>query len=100
MDFMLSAVTNFSDLVTTLQLTGRAGEGERVRELAGGVSALVGVVEGGREPWVVKAPLGQLTVNDEWLADRSRGANEAAILAQLDGQLGPVRTPRLLFFDD
>lgn len=97
---MRSAVTNFSDLVTTLQQTGRAGEGEHVRELAGGVSALVGVVEGGGEPWVIKVPLGQLSVDDEWLADRSRGANEAAILAQLDGQLGPVRTPRLLFFDD
>jgi aminoglycoside phosphotransferase (APT) family kinase protein len=100
MDFMQSAVTNFSDLVTTLQLTGRAGEGEHVRQLAGGVSALVGVVEGGHEPWVIKAPLGQLSVDDEWLADRSRGANEAAILAQLDGQLGPIRTPRLLFYDD
>jgi 5-methylthioribose kinase len=49
---------------------------------------------------VIKVPLGQLTVDDEWLADRSRGANEAAILGALDGQLGPVRTPRLLFFDD
>jgi len=100
MDFMQSAVTNFSDLVTTLQRTGRTSEGEHVRELAGGVSALVGVVEGGREPWVIKVPLGRLSVDDEWLADRSRGANEAAILAQLDGLLGPIRTPRLLFYDD
>jgi hypothetical protein len=52
---MQSALTNFSDLVTTLQLTGRAGEGEHVRQLAGGVSALVGVVEDGHEPWVIKA---------------------------------------------
>jgi 5-methylthioribose kinase len=58
------------------------------------------VIEGSDTPWVVKTPLAKLTVDDEWLVDRERGANEALILELLGGRLGPVRTPRLLFFDE
>jgi aminoglycoside phosphotransferase (APT) family kinase protein len=99
MDFMLSALTNFDDLMLALRSTGRVSDTQHLRALTGGVSALVAVIEGGDEPWVVKAPLDQLSVDDEWLADRERGANEATILDLLKGQLGPVRTPRLLFYD-
>lgn len=97
---MQTVLTNFDDVISALRSMGRLSDTQQLRTLTGGVSALVALVEGGDEPWVVKAPLGQLTVDDEWLADRERGANEATILQLLDGQLGPVRTPRLLFFDE
>src|SRR5450631_3251613 len=96
---MQSALTNFDDLMSALRLTRRVDDSQHMRPLAGGVSALVAVIEGGDDPWVVKAPLGQLSVDDEWLVNRDRGQNEATILDLLKGQLGPVRIPRLLFYD-
>ncbi len=83
-----------------LRSTNRLGDDEGIRILTGGVSALVGLVDGGAQPWIVKSPLAQLSVRDEWLVGRERGANEAIILEKLGGQLGPVRTPHLLFFDE
>lgn len=97
---MRPALTNIDDVVVALRSTNRLGVDERIHPLTGGVSALVGLVEGGAQPWIVKSPLAQLSVSDEWLVGRERGANEATILEQLGGHLGPVRTPNLLFFDD
>lgn len=97
---MQSVLTNIDDVVVALRSTHRLGDDERIHVLTGGVSALVGLVEGGPQPWIVKSPLAQLSVSDEWLVGRERGANEATILGQLGGRLGPVRTPNLLFFDD
>lgn len=96
---MQSVLRNLDDVEAALRSTGRMGEAQHLRALTGGVSALVAVVEGGATPWIVKTPLGQLTVSDEWLVDRERGANEAAVLEIIAGRLGTVRTPRLLFFD-
>jgi len=96
---MPSALTNFDDLLVALKATGRVVGTAHMRPLTGGVSALVAVVEEGDQQWVAKVPLGQLSVSDEWLADRSRGANEARVLELLQGRLGPARTPQLLFFD-
>ena len=96
---MQSVMTNLDDVIAVLRSSGRLGGDERLQPLTGGVSALVAVVEGGQLPWIVKTPLTQLTVSDEWLVGRERGANEATILELLAGALGPVRTPRLLFFD-
>ena len=42
------------------------------RELGGGVSNTVILVEAGREKFILKQALPQLRVRDEWLADRSR----------------------------
>jgi len=97
---MQSVLTNLDDVVAALRSSKRIGDGDHLRALTGGVSALVAVVEGGAPPWIVKTPLGQLTVSDEWVVDRQRGANEAAVMAFLGGRLGPLRTPRLLFFDE
>ena len=97
---MQSVLTTFDDVLVALRTSKRMTGNDRLRALTGGVSALVALVEGDGQPWIVKTPLGQLTVSDEWLVDRQRGANEATILELLDGQLGPVRTPRLLFFDE
>src|SRR6202035_2193783 len=96
---MQSVMTNLDDVIAALRCSGRLGEGERLQPLTGGVSALVAVVEGGPRAWLVKTPLAQLTVSDEWLVGRERGANEAMILDLLEGELASVRTPRLLFFD-
>lgn len=60
---------------------------------------MVAVVEDEESKWVAKSPLQRLAVADEWIVDRQRGGNEAAILCFLDGCLGPLRTPRLRFFD-
>jgi len=79
---------------------GYAAEGARLLPLHGGVSSLAAVVDDAGTQWVVKTPRGRLGVADEWLADRCRGAHEAAILAHLGGALGPVQVPRVLFFDE
>jgi|GEM_PF-1457062 aminoglycoside phosphotransferase (APT) family kinase protein len=65
----------------------------------GGVSSLVAIVKQGDDRWVARVPLERLDVEDEWIVDRSRGNNEAAILDFLEGRLGPVRVPRLRFMD-
>jgi tRNA A-37 threonylcarbamoyl transferase component Bud32 len=96
---MQSAVTTLDELARALVETGRLDETQSLRKLTGGVSALVAVVEGGEHPWVVKAPLERLTVKDEWIVDQRRGENEAAVLALLQGRLGPIRTPLLHFYD-
>lgn len=83
-----------------LRTTGRAGPGSRLVPLAGGVSSLVAAVDDDGDRWVVKSPLDRLAVADEWHADRRRGANEATALALLAGRVGPLRVPRLRFFDE
>ena len=80
--------------------TGRIDPSARLTALTGGVSSIVARVDDdSAEPWVAKAPLAQLAVADEWLVDRRRGASEAAALELLQGRVGPVEVPRLLFFD-
>lgn len=82
-----------------LRSSGRIGPHARLAVLRGGVSSLVAEICEGTDHWVVKSPLARLSVADEWRVDRSRGAHEAAVLAHLDGRLGPARVPRLRFFD-
>jgi tRNA A-37 threonylcarbamoyl transferase component Bud32 len=94
-----AAPANIAELRDALIATGYIGESARLTLLAGGVSSIVVMVDDRDEQWVAKAPLQRLAVADEWIVDRSRGANEAAILKFLGGRLGPVRIPRLRFFD-
>lgn len=96
---MPTALTNFDDVVAFLRSTGRIGLNTDVHPLTGGVSALVAVVGDADQCWVVKVPLGKLSVDDDWCVGRERGANEAMLLELLAGELGPVRVPRLLFFE-
>jgi 5-methylthioribose kinase len=77
----------------------RIGPEATLTALAGGVSSLVALVDDGDEQWVVKSPLHRLAVDQEWLVDRARGANEAEALTDLQGHLGPAAVPRLRFFD-
>jgi 5-methylthioribose kinase len=92
--------STLGDLRSALLETGHIRPSARLTALTGGVSSIVARVDDdGVEPWVVKAPLAQLAVADEWLVDRRRGASEAAALDLLQGRVGPVEIPRLLFFD-
>jgi 5-methylthioribose kinase len=94
------APATMGDLRLVLLETGRIESSARLTALTGGVSSIVARVDDEHaEPWVVKAPLAQLAVDDEWLVDRRRGASEAAALALLQGGVGPVQVPHLLFFD-
>ena len=78
---------------------GRIDGRSRLRLLPGGVSSTVAVVEGPEGRWLAKTPLGRLAVAEEWPADRARALREAAVLALLDGRVGPARAPRLRFVD-
>ncbi len=95
-----AAPANIDELRDALIEAGRIGQSARLTLLAGGVSSIVVMVQEKDEQWVAKAPLQRLAVADEWIVDRSRGANEATILKFLGGRLGPARIPRLRFFDD
>jgi hypothetical protein len=76
---------------------GRLTPGADLVPLDGGVSCLVGLSDNNGSPFVVKAARTRLAVEDEWLADPSRSLRESAILSLLDGHLGPMRVPRVLF---
>lgn len=79
---------------------GWVGPSAVFTELAGGVSSVIASVRDGEAALVVKSPRSQLAVRSEWRVSRRRGAFEAAALSLLEGWLGPVRVPRLLFFDE
>jgi 5-methylthioribose kinase len=91
--------TSVDELRDALIATGRIDHSAQLRLMLGGVSSLVAIVEQPYDRWVARVPLERLAVDDEWIVDRSRGANEAAILDFLEGRLGSVRVPLLRFFD-
>ena len=71
----------------------------RLAVLGGGVSNLVVKVQVGDEAFVVKQALGQLRVQDEWVADRSRILREAACLRALRQFVGTDVAPQVLWED-
>lgn len=69
----------------------RDAKGCVVRELGGGVSNIVLLVEWPDEPerrWVVKQSLGKLRVKDDWRSDRNRIFREAESIRMLRPVLG------------
>jgi aminoglycoside phosphotransferase (APT) family kinase protein len=94
-----AAPSNLEELRSVLLRQGLIDQSAQLTLLRGGVSSVVAIVAQGDDRWVARAPLERLDVSDEWIVDRSRGENEAAILDFLDGRLGPVRVPRLRFMD-
>jgi 5-methylthioribose kinase len=87
-------------------LAGRGlapGEEEiSVRELGGGVSNIVLLVEWPGNPekrWVVKQSLGKLRVKDDWRSERSRIFREAEALRALRPVLGPAALPEVIHVD-
>ena len=72
---------------------GLAKTGERVtaRELGGGVSNIVLLIEWADQPdrrWVLKQSLGKLRVKDDWRSDRGRVFREAEAIQALRPLLG------------
>ncbi len=73
-----------------------------VRELGGGVSNVVLLVERLRAPkrrWVVKQSLGKLKVEDDWRSERERIFNEAEALQLLGNVLGRSSLPEVIDID-
>ncbi|MBI1984115.1 MAG: hypothetical protein HYS61_07950, partial [Acidobacteria bacterium] len=76
---------NVRDYLSGRGLAQDAREG-RVRELGGGVSNTVLLVEWPDPPerrWVVKQSLEKLRVKDDWRSERSRISREAASIQAL-----------------
>lgn len=69
-----------------------------IRELGGGVSNLVLLVEGPHERWVAKQSLGKLRVKDDWRSKRDRILREASAIAALGRVLGAA-VPRVIHMD-
>ncbi|MEZ5401499.1 MAG: phosphotransferase [Bryobacteraceae bacterium] len=70
-----------------------------VRELGGGVSNIVLLAESPAMRLVVKQSLGQLRVEEEWLADRERIFRECDALRLLAPHLPPASLPAVVFED-
>jgi aminoglycoside phosphotransferase (APT) family kinase protein len=68
------------------------------RPLGGGVSSDIWLVGDGDDHLVVKRPLAELKVADDWHAPLERGASEAAYLMEV-GRLVPGACPKVLAFD-
>ena len=86
---------SFETVLEAMRAAGRIGGHSTVRRLSGGVSSFIAVVGEDGDPWVLKAARHRLDVRDDWTADPRRAHREGAILAALDGSLGPLRVPRI-----
>ena len=91
---------NLPDYLAAQGLIERA-EDVTVRELGGGVSNLVLLVESldGARRWVVKQSLGKLRVKDDWRSDRGRIFREAEALECLKPSLGAYAIPQVIHVD-
>jgi 5-methylthioribose kinase len=88
--------TNAADYLAS---RGLALEGTQIRELGGGVSNTVLLVESGAGRFVLKQSLGKLRVEQEWLSDRDRIFRESAALRKLGPLLPAGSLPEVLFDD-
>jgi 5-methylthioribose kinase len=75
-----------------------------VRELGGGVSNTVLLVEGeaaggGEKRWVVKQSLEKLRVQDDWRSERGRIFREAEAIQALRPVLGQASVPQVVYID-
>ena len=80
----------------------RGEEEISVRELGGGVSNIVLLVEWPGNPerrWVIKQSLGKLRVKDDWRSERSRIYREAEAIRALRPVLGPAALPEVIHID-
>lgn len=79
---------------------GASGKPLQCRELGGGVSNTVVLVEGGQERFILKQALPQLRVKDEWLADRTRIWRERDSLLAVSRVLPAGWVPKILWSDE
>jgi len=73
-----------------------------IRELGGGVSNIVLLVEWPDQPdrrWVAKQSLGKLRVTDDWWSERDRIYREAEAIEALGPVLGDTAVPRIVSVD-
>jgi len=99
-DFLLSP-QNALEYLVERGLT-RVEEEISVRELGGGVSNIVLLVEWPGNPdrrWVMKQSLGKLRVKDDWRSERSRIYREAQSIQALRPVLGPAALPEVMHID-
>ncbi len=98
--FLLTA-ENLRDYLVGCDLV-RGDEEIAIRELGGGVSNIVLMVERPADPrgnWVVKQSLGKLRVKDDWRSERSRIIREAESIQALLPVLGPAGVPKVIHLD-
>jgi 5-methylthioribose kinase len=98
--FLLTA-DNARDYLVERGLTGATDE-IYIRELGGGVSNIVLLVEWPGEPdrsWVVKQSLGKLRVKDDWRSERSRIIREAESIKAMGPVLGRGSVPSVIHLD-
>ncbi len=69
-----------------------------IRELGGGVSNLVSLIEGPGIRWVAKQSLGKLRVTENWVSQRERIFREAAAIQSL-GSILDNAVPRVVYVD-
>jgi 5-methylthioribose kinase len=99
-DFLLTAENLPSYLVD--QKLVRDEHEVAIRELGGGVSNIVLLVEWPEKPerrWVAKQSLGKLRVKDDWRSDRERIFREAGAIQALAPVLGDGATPQVISVD-
>ena len=69
-----------------------------IRELGGGVSNIVSLIEGPGIRWVAKQSLGKLRVKDDWRSSRQRVFREAAAIQSL-GSILDGAVPQVIHVD-
>lgn len=70
-----------------------------VRELGGGVSNIVLMLEWPDRRWVIKQSLEKLRVQDDWRSERSRIYREAESIQALRPVLGEAALPEVIYID-
>jgi len=95
---------NPQNILPYLRSGGWAGPQDeiRVRELGGGVSNIVLLVEWRDRPerrWVVKQSLEKLRVQDDWRSERNRIFREAEAIQALRPVLGEASLPEIVHID-
>ncbi len=75
------------------------GRGISIRELGGGVSNLVFLVEGPKFRWVAKQSLEKLRVKDDWRSDRDRIYREAEAIQSLAPVVADSALPKVICVD-
>ncbi len=96
-DFSLSA-ENVLDYLTEQGLA-ESTEGVSVRELGGGVSNIVLMLEWPDHRWVIKQSLEKLRVQDDWRSERGRIYREAESIQALRPVLGETALPEVIHID-
>jgi 5-methylthioribose kinase len=100
-DHVLLTPENFKSYLVSRRLVNHARECV-VRELGGGVSNIVLLIEWPHHPgrrWVAKQSLEKLRVKDDWRSDRGRIFREAEAIRSLGPALGDSSLPELVHVD-